>query len=131
MNRTTALLILGGFSLLGVWAAHLGLSDIRTVRADMLACLATVRIDHSAFLLLSMVLVPLFPLLAVLPDKHHSKLFSLVVALGIALPFLGLWSVSSVAQTQGYVFDHELNLLSQLENIGQLTDAAACSRVDS
>ena len=124
MSRSVAICILAAFSSLGIAVAIWGLWDISAALNALSACAERVYFDTSSFWFLALAVLPLFLLLAPLPERHHARLLAGIVALAFLLPAAGFWAIKSSSDAQGYVFAPELALFSLQET--SATPAQIC-----
>ena len=102
MSRTPAIVIVLLFAAGGLALFWWGLSDVLAWSRAMATCAPEVAMDTSSFWFLGAISVAALPLLAWVNDKHHTKLFAVVVALALGLPAIGYYWISSQAQSAGY-----------------------------
>ncbi|MCG7625017.1 hypothetical protein [Epibacterium sp. Ofav1-8] len=115
MPRGLALAVLAGFALFGLAMAGWGVSDIASARSALRDCAAVVIFDTSALWFLALAVLPLFPALARLPERHHSALLAGIVVLALLLPAAGYLVLSQQVTATGRDFTPPLRLFSLQE----------------
>ena len=102
VSRTPAIVIVLLLGAVGIALFWWGISDVLAWSRNMANCAPTVAMDTSSFWFLGAVAAAVLPFLAVVKDKYHTAIFTLFVAIALALPVIGYLWVYFQAQNAGY-----------------------------